>query len=466
MGKRNYTSSIWLLIVFIVTYNFINISIFESITVFLSIVFTRELFLALFSRKNDLKIIIKNNTFAYIENNEIWVHVFETKNIDDIQWSELSQLKHLRCFSLVFSPEKRKIKLFVYSKIFDQLESIISTTKPIIDVLLPDNYPLEKNEVTSLLKQYTLSFYKKLVIIEDENSYYLPETDLNIEYFDAMNISNIEMVLTYNIDKKPSQKAGIYYLKTFRKDYFFGYLIRKTLSEDKFGHLNLKDYQKLRLRFNIRISKHYDLDSAMQELHKLKEGISKPRKVNPKNLSTKVNKIINLSDTTEVTDRSEIKSNSAHHTSESYTYSKKPQITEGQSCNTVNQICFEFCNIFNHAGIDKSIKEKKCLTRSNFSKKLLRNENFQSLIENVLKQKDKIEMEHLIKELIQRISLQQLICILSHVLYFREKEIPTDGIENTIHILIEEIHSRSNLKKENGGVIHQESYPQNMSNLA
>jgi len=114
-----------------------------------------------------------------------------------------------------------------------------------------------------------------------------------------------------------------------------------------------------------------------------------------------------------------------------------------------NQICFELCNILKNPDFSCKEKTKKCSRRAGFCKKLLKNENFFSIIENILKQNHDEERVHLTTELRRHLSYQQLICILSHLTQLEQLGTFNQQIIDMIYILFKhnlETQENSNTK--------------------
>ncbi len=102
----------------------------------------------------------------------------------------------------------------------------------------------------------------------------------------------------------------------------------------------------------------------------------------------------------------------------------------------MNQICSELCNIPKDDKLLQEEKEKKCHRRAGFCQKLLINDNFSSILENILNQRYETDRIHLITELKSHLSYQQLFCVLAQLTKSSQLEIPYDKIVNMICILL------------------------------
>ena len=100
-----------------------------------------------------------------------------------------------------------------------------------------------------------------------------------------------------------------------------------------------------------------------------------------------------------------------------------------------NQICIELCNIQRCNSLSLKEKMKKCSQRKNFCQKMLQNENFIALMENIMKQKHEVERIHLISELRNHLSNQQLFCLFAHLSYIKQLDFSDLEIINLIQAL-------------------------------
>ncbi|MHA2306558.1 MAG: hypothetical protein ACXACU_14325, partial [Candidatus Hodarchaeales archaeon] len=100
-----------------------------------------------------------------------------------------------------------------------------------------------------------------------------------------------------------------------------------------------------------------------------------------------------------------------------------------------NQICIELCKIQKNSDLPMDDKVEKCIRRATFCQKMLKNNNFLALLENIMNQAHEEEKIHSIAELQRHLSNQQIICIFTHLCQIESVDIPIQNIVDLIHLL-------------------------------
>lgn len=384
-------------------------------------IFTNEVFLSFSNNNSLLKFTLTKKGMVFIQDYHIWLAIFETFSVKKIQTSELKQLKHLKTFSLELDRKKKCVRVVLYSKSYKELEKRLDTSKPILEAILPDIHIISNKDATKLYSKTELLKIGKEYILKDKSELNYPQ----FVVFPKKSSSPISrMILACNIPEKIDIKENaeflncvqMYFFHSYDQTSFFRYMNKRFFNSQRADHFqDIQELQRIRLRYQtdkrpfqtfqeglgqfIRGLSLILLDSKFLEIEQKQHDhplISLPCENQP----------LNLLDT--------------EKTSSSF---------------ELNQICSELCNFPKESKISPKEKEKRCKKRAGFCQKLLVNDNFSSILENLINQKNKPDQIHLITELRQHLSYQQLICCFSNLNQLRNPQIPYRKLMNLIHIL-------------------------------
>ncbi|MHA2248528.1 MAG: hypothetical protein ACXADY_26515 [Candidatus Hodarchaeales archaeon] len=383
--------------------------------------FSNEMILS--SNNNSLlKITPTKKGIVFIKDYHIWLAIFETFSVGKIQTSELKQLKHLKIFSLELDRKRMSIRVVLYSKSYKELEERINDSKPILEVVLPDIHFISKRDTVKLYSETELLKIGKEYILKEKTELIYPQ------FADVLKKSSpsiSRMILACNIPEKPPSNKNvesmncvqIYFYHSYDQTSFFKYMNKRFFNSQRGTAGHFKDIQELQ-----RIRLKYQTDKRHSQT--FQEGFSQF--------------IAGLS---LISTKSEIDNEVKQHTYPLIPLSinkqeLNPLDPEKQSSTfEMNQICSELCNFPKENKLLHDEKEKRCRKRAVFCQKLLVNANFSSILENLLNQKDKTNQIHLIAELRQHLSYQQLICCLSHLSKQYHPQITYRKLVNLIHVL-------------------------------
>ncbi len=384
--------------------------------------FTNEMILSSNNNNSLLKITPTKKGIVFIKDCHIWLAIFETFSVGKIQTSELKQLKHLKIFSLELDRKRMCVRVVLYSKSYKELEERINDSKPILEVVLPDIHFISKRDTAKLYSETELLKIGKEYILKEKSELIYPQ------FADVLKKSSpsiSRMILACNISGKPPSNKNvdlmncvqIYFYHSYDQTSFFKYMNKRFFNSQRGTTEHFKDIQELQ-----RIRLKYQTDKRPSQT--FQEGFSQF--------------IAGLS---LISTKSEIDYEEKQHTYPLITLSCKKQKLnpldpeKQSSIFEMNQICSELCNFPKENKLLHDEKEKRCRKRAAFCQKLLVNANFSSILENLLNQKDKANQIHLITELRQHLSYQQLICCLSHLSQQNHPQITYRKLVNLIHVL-------------------------------
>ncbi|MFX0013631.1 MAG: hypothetical protein ACFFB2_10820 [Promethearchaeota archaeon] len=365
----------------------------------------------------------------FVSNFNIYLVIFETHSLGKIQTSELSQLKHLELFSLELDKKNRCVRVILYSNSYKELDKLIINSKPILEVVLPDIHLISFIHYKKLFDKTEVVKFRKQFILKENSKFLFPQFISNPTASISSSFSRI--VLAFNIHKRGNSSENdnvvrcvqLYCLEDFNQNSFFRWANKILSSPHKNSPKFLWGNHELqRIRLRCQIEKRFlfcfqdGLNLFNRELALLLLGLKKvgiEEKKTDYSLDTK-----------------------QYETKHSSLLSTETEIhTSG-----ANQICSEMCNILKENKLSNTEKEKKCVKRGALSKKLLINDDFYLIIENILKQKKETDQFHLISELYKQISHKQFFCVLAHLSQIRKPEISHQKIIKIIIILLRLIY--------------------------
>lgn len=401
----------------------INIGRYFPIIILLYL-FTKEIILSFNQNDPLLKFSVTEKGIVFLQDYHLWLAILETSSVGKIQTSELKQLKHLKTFSLELDIKRTCVRVFIYSKSHKELEERIKNSIPILEVVLPDINKISKVEITKMLSEIKLLKNEKKYMLKKNSELNLPQFADSADKFPP---SFSKMILACNFregldieeNTKMEKFVQWYFFHNYDKASFFKCMNRTLSSSQKMtaeSFWNIQELQRIRLRYQIEKKPLFDFQEG---LNHFKGGLF---------LLLSRSKTVRIEG--QITDHSLI----------ALPCETKPSpllsTEKASSFFRMNQICSELCNIPEDDKLLQEEKEKKCHRRAGFCQKLLINDNFSSILENILSQRYETDRIHLITELKSHLSYQQLFCVLAHLTQSSQPEIPNHKIINMICILL------------------------------
>jgi hypothetical protein len=412
----------------------------------LSFFFFKEIILLLNRKSYSQEFVWDKTGIGFIQNCHVWIAVLETKSLNKIRKTELKQLSHLKSFSLELDIKNCSVRVFLYAKSNEKLREVIKKSKPILDVVLPDLKILPGVDSSKLFNKRIFEKIGNINFLKNKNQHFM----LN---FDRVNtkISPFTEKIAFSFFSTPKNKkeknnlqSQWYSFNTLDQNSFFNSLISILINHQE------TNFQSLRRKKNLeRIQIRYQIEE--QEKHSFQEGIVQFEK----ELSILLSQIKPESNLKEEGKQNSMENdnligvlgknnpvnekilNITPSSVTKYNYEDINHLNEEIPFEPIkmNQICYELCNIQENRAFSKGEKANKCARRANFCQKLLKNENFLSIIENILKQNHEEEVIHLTTELRHHLSYQQLICIFAHLTQTEQFETVSQEIIGLIHVL-------------------------------
>lgn len=424
---------------------------------FLIYIFVDEIYQSIFQDSYLMRIKEKEEGIIFIQNYQVWIAIFETFSLEKVQINELEQLRHLEIFSLELDKEKLCLRVFLFSKSYEELLDRMNKSKPILENVLPGIKLVQDDMIAQLIGDYSLLRINKKFLLKYNSKLIIPQTKI-VE--DTISFSFSNMILTCNLSNKDKiQENGriiypiqLYFLICHKKSSLFKCIDEITFIEDnpeESKFLDAQDLQRARLRYQIDKFPKMDLNTG---LNKFKIGLASLLSNNTQIIEEKKTSQL-LSDVKRITTGKKVFS--SYIDRENLIKSNEtPLIIENSNCKSrINQICIELCNIPKDPSLLLEEKSKRCHRRANFCIKLLRTENFSILLENITMNENEAEKLQLVTELNRHLSFYQLVCVLAHMNKSTKSEISYQTLISLIHMLIK---SNSNCKRSNAS--NQENY--------
>jgi len=367
---------------------------------------------------SELEFEIKQSGIIFFKDFQIWLAIFETFSVKKIQTSELKQLKHLKTFSLEIDMQKMGIRVILYSKSVKELKKRVRTSKPILEVVLPDIKMASKDHISQLYGEMKLLKIGRDYIFKEKSELIYPQ----FGNFPIKNSSSISrMVLACNItDEAKNEKfmnsTQMYFFHRFDQTSFFKYINMRFFKSPRETVTHFQDNQEhQRIRLSYQTNK--------KPLLSFQEGLDQ---------YVRALSFISLG--------SSIKTEKRHN---NYPFIKNQQKilldTEETSPIEMNQICFELCDLLKENKHSNKEKVKRCKRRADFCLNLLKNENFSSILESLIRLENVIDQIHLISELRRHLTYHQIICCFSQLSQQNYSKISYLKLVNLIHVLFRSI---------------------------
>lgn len=413
------------------------------------------------------KIISEIDNMVFIQDCFAWIAIFETRSLSKIKNIELEQLSYLKLFSLELDVRNLCVRVFLYGKSKEGLRKKIIKSKPILDVVLPDLILLSAKDSSKFFDKRYFEEIGKRLYLKNEKQFIFPKFESDIDYSD---FSGDELVFCFfpelkNKTEKHALNSQWYSIYNFHQKFFFKGLMRVFKDQQKFIFNNLlkkNNFQRIQVRFHIEEHERHSFKGGISQFERSLVYLISQRKSDP-SLTTKTitekntmdndptSNVLRKTSIFEILPGKRTKDVNPSVTSAKYNFENISSSFEESAIDSIkmNQICFELCNILRNPDFSCEEKTKKCSRRAGFCKKLLKNENFFSIIENILKQNHDEERVHLTTELRRHLSYQQLICILSHLTQLEPLGTFNQKIIEMIYILFKhnlETQENSNTK--------------------
>lgn len=385
--------------------------------------FIKEILLSSNQNRSLLNFSVLKEGIVFVQDFQLWLGIFETLSVRKIQTSELKQFKHLKRFSLETDKKETCVRVFLYSKSQKELEERIKMSKPILEVVLPDINLMLKDKITKLLGQSELLKLEKKIFLKESSELVFPQF---VDSVESISPDFSRLILSCNLledglmEEKTHWENYIqcYVLYSYDHDSFFKYINKFLHQKDKTEPLwDIKELQRIRLR--------YQTDNPIRAnftkgLILFKRGLSL---LLPELTPFAIKKLKTDNSLTDIPiERKTIVLKNSKKETNSF---------------SMNQICSELCNIPNDNKLNQDERTKKCHRRAGFCKRLLFNDNFSSILDNIRNQKYETDRVHLINELKRNISYQQLICVFVQLSQSNQNENSNHEIINIIKKLFQ-----------------------------
>ncbi|MHA1947083.1 MAG: hypothetical protein ACW97W_13350 [Candidatus Hodarchaeales archaeon] len=329
---------------------------------------------------------ISDNGVIHIPIFNICFSIFESTSIDLVNNKGLYRLIDLELFSLEIDNETKSLRVFLFSKSKTSQINRIKQSMPLLEAIFPDILLMTPNDSKNFLSSYSLAEVAGFSIIQGKESYLLPV--LGHSKAGQLGVDN-RMILAYNSSEKGSKTikddrtSQIYTLPKYREpvDFnFIGNLILKKNDNSEFEEDNKNKLLRAIIRFQL----------SSCDLISFHEGVSYFQK------ALSESGIDNQSAIMEVQSKDDFTQNTTEIKSEISMINTNNEV--------INPICVELCNIYNNLEIDEINKSRLCNSRLIFCKKLIRNDNFISLLMEFTKKDNDEKSSKLFGELLTHLS--------------------------------------------------------------
>ncbi len=420
-------TNFFLLFFIIYTINFFDIASYLSLSPLIIILFREMLWIKKTNLKK-FKIVLTDRNFAFIQNHSIWMCIFEAQINENIKLDKLQHLTFLKTFSIEINKNESIIYIRIFTTSLEEINLLVNKCYPILEVIFPDIQLLELNTLIEKINEYKILTFRNKSFLYSKTHFIfplIPEKEIEIKEYSSM-------ILTYNKDSKSNKLLGnIYYIKLFDKKTPFLFLKEIFLTYGTPSYLKFikKDFVRIRLKSPL---KDYSELPFEKTIDKISLFLQKEN-INSFISEEKIKSRIQCQGTSKFT--------SIPPSNDSFMRGKKSKLFNtiyDQFLNlpNLNQICFELCSIFDDSFLAEDEKRVKCDRKSKFCLKLLKNENFKLIIENITKQKNAAELEYLLGELAQHISTQQLVCVMAHLSQESSKNLLHNDLLPILYFLI------------------------------
>ncbi|MFX1516038.1 MAG: hypothetical protein ACFFC6_07010 [Promethearchaeota archaeon] len=378
---------------------------------------------------SELQFEVKKTGVVFFQDFNIWLAIFETFSVEKIETSELKQLKHLETFSLEIDRRKMGVRVILYSKSAKQLEKRIRTSKPILEVVLPDIKLISKEDIINLYSRIELLKIGKYHFFKERSELFYPQFSV---FPKKISHSISRIILACNILDEVSNdefmnSTQLYFFHRFDQTSFFKYINQrffKSPSETATHFQSNQELQRVRLSYQINKKPFLSFQEGLDQFIRFLSFTS----FEPK-----------------ITKTEERQSLSPFETNQQEVISA----TETTSFVEMNQICSELCNLPKEKKHSNEEKVKRCKRRADFCLNLLENANFSSILDSLIRQENIIDQIHLISELRRHLTYHQIICCFSHLSKHNYPQIPHTKLVNLIHVLFRSIDETNEVLDSN-----------------
>jgi hypothetical protein len=405
------------------------------------------------SSQNDIKLKFssENENIVFIQDSRVWMALFETYYLEKIKTCELRQMIHLKKFSLEIDRNNKCVRVFIYSKSHSELLNMITESKPILEVLFPGINLISKADISNLFRENQLLKISKFNVLKADSKVIFPQNNSSTNSSDQ-SFSN--MIIACNIsDKKGNLQNDYsknyiqcYYFNRYDHQSFFeglSYFLHNIQIQESNIFWDFQGIQRARLRFQLKDQPLYDFKKGLDLFEKGLLGLFSTQK--KENSSKEIKNYSSITfpqkkgqDFILKTDSENGKRNSIFSKIEQQNIVNK-NINLKTYRNSVilktNQICTELCDIPMNSKLIRKEKFRKCSRRSDFCKRLLLNDNFTLILDNIQNQKYDEEISDLIFELRRHLSYYQFICVLAQLTQSKNPKITFSKIIYIIQLL-------------------------------
>ncbi len=345
---------------------------------------------------------VYDNSVIHIPIFNIYFSIFESTSIHLVNNKALYRLIDLELFSLEIDNVTKSLRVFLFSKNKKSQIDRIKNSIPLLEAIFPDILLKTPNDSKNFLSGYSLAVVAGFSIIQRKESYLIPV--LSNLRAGQLGVHN-RMVLAYNSSEKgpktikDDQTSQVYTLLGYRGPIDFNFIGNLILRKN--DNSEYEDDNKNKL---LRAISRFQLDNC--NLISFHEGVSYIQK------TLLASGFDNQSVTLEV------------HSKEKYIPNNTEIESEFSMINInkeeKNPICLELCNIYNNLEIDETHKSRLCNNRVNFCKKLIRNDNFISLLMEVARKDDDKNNLNIFSELLVHLSFHQIYCLIAQFIFLYE----------------------------------------------
>ncbi|MCK4848446.1 MAG: hypothetical protein KAT16_05445 [Candidatus Heimdallarchaeota archaeon] len=382
--------------------------------------------------------MIYENGIIRIHKYSIFLSIFESNSIHLVNSKGLYQLIDLDPFSLEIDCKTKRLRVYIFSKSKKNQLNRIKQSVPLLEAIFPDLLLMNPHESKKLLESYSIAEIAGLSLIQEKEGFLMPVIDFS--FSDQLGIHN-KLVLAFNSSRKDpnllkdSQTTQVYTLPRYNGSIDFNLIGNIILRNTE--NFDFENFDKnLLLRAIIR----FQLNNT--NLISFEEGVSY------------IQKAISTFRVGSQSIVSEIKSNDDLIPINAEIEPEIPMIFINEE--EINPICLELCNIYNNLEIDEKDRAILCEKRINFCGKLIRNNNFISLLIELTNKDDDKRKSQILSEILVHLSFHQLYCLIAQFIFtYKGKDFDVISIQ-LLHSLINK-QAKSDLHLSRGELEIQKS---------
>ena len=212
-----------------------------------------------------LNFTLKDGGIVFIHNFNVWMALFETNSIKEIQIDELTQLNHLQTFSLELDINKSYLRLYIFSKKLNQLENRINKSRAILDIVLPDIRPVTNPNIENFLENNKfVNVNKKFFLVQNEE-YLIAHTTKNTNQIPK---NFTKLIMAYD-SSKALNTTQIYFFNSYKKKKLFNLLENMICNDYQHSDRKFSEYQevqRIRIRYQTKSLQKFSFDEALTQL--------------------------------------------------------------------------------------------------------------------------------------------------------------------------------------------------------